>query len=88
MKVILDHLDIVLCFVIPGSMWEPHMTTAMSVDKEQGKLFVVVSFETAQYSEIYQVSIRNQDFHYSKNISKVNILSMPLILPMITRITV
>ncbi|XP_035497818.2 interleukin-17 receptor A [Scophthalmus maximus] len=55
-----------------GSMWEPHMTTAMSVDKEQGKLFVVVSFETAQYSEIYQVSIRNQDFHYSKNISKEN----------------
>ncbi|XP_071350477.1 interleukin-17 receptor A [Trachinotus anak] len=55
-----------------GSMWEPQMTPSISVDEENEMLSIVVSFEAAQYSERYQVSIQNQDLHNSKNISKEN----------------
>ncbi|XP_040895007.1 interleukin-17 receptor A [Toxotes jaculatrix] len=55
-----------------GSLWEPNITTAMSVDKEQEKLYIVLGFEAAQYSERYLVSIQSQAFNYSKNVSKEN----------------
>nr|XP_020478015.1 interleukin-17 receptor A-like [Monopterus albus] len=53
-----------------GSLWDPHMATNLSIDKEHKKLFIVVGFEAAQYSESYQVSIQSNDLYYSKNVSK------------------
>lgn len=47
------------------------MTADVSVDKEHQKLFIVVGFEAAQYSERYLVSIQSHGFHCSKNVSKV-----------------
>lgn len=64
------------------------MIADMSVDKGHKKLIIVVGFEAAQYSERYQVSIQSQALHDSKNVSKVNILNMSLILPVMTRIVV
>uniref|UniRef100_A0A665WIX3 SEFIR domain-containing protein n=1 Tax=Echeneis naucrates TaxID=173247 RepID=A0A665WIX3_ECHNA len=54
-----------------GSLWEPRMTADLSVDKEQKKLLIAVSFEAAQHSERYQVSVLT----YLKNVSKVNTLN-------------
>lgn len=59
-----------VCFVLSGSLWDPHMTVSVSVDKEH-KTSVVVGFEAANYSEKYQVSIQVQGFWDSKNVSKV-----------------
>uniref|UniRef100_A0A3B4Y9Y7 Interleukin-17 receptor A-like n=1 Tax=Seriola lalandi dorsalis TaxID=1841481 RepID=A0A3B4Y9Y7_SERLL len=59
-----------------GSLWEPHMTAAMSVDRQHKKLYIVVSFEAAQYSERYQVSIQSQALHHSRNVSKENTTSL------------
>lgn len=50
------------------------MTANVSVDKEHKELSIVVGFETAQYSELYQVSIQGHRFHHKKNVSKVIIL--------------
>ena len=50
------------------------MTANVSVDKEHNMLSIVVSFQAAQYSERYQVSIQSPGFHYSKNVSKVIIV--------------
>ena len=58
-------------YFISGSLWKPDMTQAMILDKEKKKLFVIVGFEAAEYSERYQVSIQSQTFHYSHNVSKV-----------------
>lgn len=74
------------CFVISGTMWTPHVTTAMSVDREHRRLSIVVSFEAAQYSETYQVSIHSQALHHSMNVSKVILLHMALISPMMTNV--
>ncbi|CAB1446015.1 unnamed protein product [Pleuronectes platessa] len=59
-----------------GSLWKPHMTKAMYMDEEKKKLFVVLGFEAAEYSERYQVSIQSQTFHYSHNVSKGNRTSL------------
>uniref|UniRef100_A0A3B4VLY3 Interleukin-17 receptor A-like n=1 Tax=Seriola dumerili TaxID=41447 RepID=A0A3B4VLY3_SERDU len=59
-----------------GSLWKPHMTAAMSVDRQHKKLYIVVSFEAAQYSERYQVSIQSQALHHSRNVSKENTTSL------------
>uniref|UniRef100_UPI0037E88A1A interleukin-17 receptor A n=1 Tax=Semicossyphus pulcher TaxID=241346 RepID=UPI0037E88A1A len=59
-----------------GSLWDPHMTTDVSVDKKHKKLSIVVSFKAAQYSERYQVSLQSHGFHHSKNISKENRTSL------------
>ncbi|XP_035013470.1 interleukin-17 receptor A isoform X2 [Hippoglossus stenolepis] len=58
------------------SLWKPHMTQAMILDKEKKKFFVVVGFEAAEYSERYQVSIKIQNYHYSHNVSKENRTSL------------
>lgn len=57
--------------VISGSLWVHNMTANLSVDKEHKMLSIVVSFQAAQYSERYQVSIQSAGFHDSKNVSKV-----------------
>lgn len=59
------------CFVISGSLWDPHMSASVSVDMEHKRLFIVVGFETAIYSEKYQVSIQGHGFKRSQNVSKV-----------------
>ena len=64
------------------------MNTTIYEDENHKKIFVVVGFEAAPYSEIYQVSIQSQDFHSFKNVSKVNIPNISFILPMMTGITV
>ncbi|TNN71702.1 Interleukin-17 receptor A [Liparis tanakae] len=56
---------------IPGSLWDPDVTTAVSLDKELGKFSIVVSFKTAQYSERYRVSIQSSGFRCSKDVSKI-----------------
>ncbi|XP_035521705.1 interleukin-17 receptor A isoform X1 [Morone saxatilis] len=61
-----------------GSLWDPHITANVSVDREYRKLSIVVGFEAAQYSEKYQVSIQSQNFYYSKNVSKVIILNFSI----------
>nr|XP_046249295.1 pseudouridine-metabolizing bifunctional protein C1861.05 isoform X2 [Scatophagus argus] len=59
-----------------GSLWDPHMTTNVSVDKEHKMLSILLVFEAAQYSERYQVSIQSHGFHYSKNVTKENRTSL------------
>ncbi|XP_036962122.1 pseudouridine-metabolizing bifunctional protein C1861.05 [Acanthopagrus latus] len=59
-----------------GSLWDHNMTANVSVDKEHNMLSIVVSFQAAQYSERYQVSIQSSGFHYSKNVSKENRTSL------------
>lgn len=58
-------------FLVSGSLWDPHMAAAVSVDKEHKTLSVVVSFEAALSSERYQVFIQSHGFNYSKTVSKV-----------------
>uniref|UniRef100_A0A8C2WND0 SEFIR domain-containing protein n=1 Tax=Cyclopterus lumpus TaxID=8103 RepID=A0A8C2WND0_CYCLU len=55
-----------------GSLWDPNVTTAVSLNKELGKFSIVVSFKTAHYSERYQVSIQSSGFRCSKDVSKEN----------------
>ncbi|XP_039664413.1 interleukin-17 receptor A isoform X2 [Perca fluviatilis] len=55
-----------------GSLWDPHMTTAVSLNKERKRFSIVVGFEAAPYSERYQVSIQSHGFYYSTNVSKEN----------------
>ncbi|KAM7003507.1 interleukin-17 receptor A [Tautogolabrus adspersus] len=55
-----------------GSLWDPHMSSDLSVDKELKKLSLVLGFEAAQYSETYKVSIQSHSFLCSKNILKEN----------------
>ncbi|XP_075945485.1 interleukin-17 receptor A isoform X1 [Anarhichas minor] len=59
-----------------GSLWTPHVTAAVSLNKERRKFSIVVGFEAAQYSERYQVSIQSHGFHCSKNVSKENRASL------------
>lgn len=47
------------------------MTADVSVDMDLKKLALVVRFETAKYSERYQVSVQSHGFHFLKNVSKV-----------------
>ncbi|KAK2842502.1 hypothetical protein Q5P01_012702 [Channa striata] len=55
-----------------GSLWNPHITTDVSVDREHQKMYIVVGFEVALYSERYQVSIQNPTFSHVKDLSKGN----------------
>uniref|UniRef100_A0A671VCB6 SEFIR domain-containing protein n=1 Tax=Sparus aurata TaxID=8175 RepID=A0A671VCB6_SPAAU len=59
-----------------GSLWVHNMTANLSVDKERKMLSIVVSFQAAQYSERYQVSIQSPGLHHSKNVSKENRTSL------------
>ncbi|XP_071374108.1 interleukin-17 receptor A [Centroberyx affinis] len=59
-----------------GSLWEPHMTGAVSVDKRHKIMSITVVFDAAKYSERYQVSIQSHGFLYSKNVSKENRTSL------------
>lgn len=54
------------------------MSAAVSVDEERKTMLFTVGFQTAKYSERYQVSIQSHGFHYSKNVSKVIILNRTL----------
>ncbi|XP_047452894.1 interleukin-17 receptor A isoform X2 [Mugil cephalus] len=58
-----------------GSLWDPNMSAAVLAD-DKSKVSIVVDFETAQYSERYQVSIMNNGVLYSKNVSKENRTSL------------
>ncbi|XP_072290531.1 interleukin-17 receptor A [Eucyclogobius newberryi] len=42
-----------------GSLWEPLMSTNASLDRIQKLLSIVVSFDTSEYSEKYDVSIKS-----------------------------
>lgn len=66
----LEEIHVVLV-VISGSLWDPNITTALSVDREHKRLYVIVVFATAQYSQRYQVSIQSHLFHCSENVFKV-----------------
>ncbi|XP_020515011.2 interleukin-17 receptor A [Labrus bergylta] len=56
-----------------GSLWDPHMRSNLSVDREHKKLSLVLGFEAAQYSEMYKVSvIQSHSLLRSENISKEN----------------
>ncbi|KAM8892241.1 interleukin-17 receptor A [Spinachia spinachia] len=55
-----------------GSLWDPHVTTNVSLCEEGGAFLIVVGFKAAQYSERYQVSIQSRGFHRSKNVSTEN----------------
>uniref|UniRef100_A0A668A5N6 SEFIR domain-containing protein n=1 Tax=Myripristis murdjan TaxID=586833 RepID=A0A668A5N6_9TELE len=59
-----------------GSLWDPHMTGAVSVDKGHKTMSVTVGFDAAKYSERYQVSIQSHGFNYSKSVSKENRTSL------------
>ncbi|XP_037624333.1 interleukin-17 receptor A [Sebastes umbrosus] len=59
-----------------GSLWDPNVIRAVSLHKECKKFSIVVGFETARYSERYQVSIQSHGFHRSKNVSKENRTSL------------
>ncbi|XP_026167263.1 interleukin-17 receptor A isoform X1 [Mastacembelus armatus] len=59
-----------------GSLWDPHMVTAVSVDKKHKQLTIIVGFQATEYSERYQVSIESHGFHDSKNVSKGNRTSL------------
>ncbi|XP_061534027.1 interleukin-17 receptor A isoform X2 [Phycodurus eques] len=54
---------------IPGSLWDPQVTTALSVEKHQ-MLSIVVGFEADNYSNLYHVSIQSDGIYFSKNVSK------------------
>lgn len=45
--------------------------SAFVLTDDKSKVSIVVGFETAQYSERYQVSVMNNGVLYSKNVSKV-----------------
>ncbi|XP_042352599.1 interleukin-17 receptor A isoform X2 [Plectropomus leopardus] len=55
-----------------GSLWDPPLTTTVTLDEGLKKFFLVVGFEAAEYAERYLVSILSHGFHCSKNISKEN----------------
>lgn len=74
------------CFVISGSLWDPSMTTAVSLNKERKTFSIVVGFEASEYSERYRVSIQSHGFYDSRNVSKVIILNLSLILSMMKRL--
>ncbi|XP_061534031.1 interleukin-17 receptor A isoform X5 [Phycodurus eques] len=52
-----------------GSLWDPQVTTALSVEKHQ-MLSIVVGFEADNYSNLYHVSIQSDGIYFSKNVSK------------------
>uniref|UniRef100_A0A7N6AJR1 SEFIR domain-containing protein n=1 Tax=Anabas testudineus TaxID=64144 RepID=A0A7N6AJR1_ANATE len=59
-----------------GSLWDPHISTDVSVDRKHGMLALVVGFETARYSERYQVSLKSHNFYHSEIVSKENKTSL------------
>ncbi|XP_034031359.1 interleukin-17 receptor A [Thalassophryne amazonica] len=54
-----------------GSLWDPNITV-VSVEKVDKIMLIVMSFETATFSETYTVSIQSAGFHCSKNVTKEN----------------
>ncbi|KAM6936984.1 interleukin-17 receptor A [Xenentodon cancila] len=53
-----------------GSLWDPNISAKVSIDKKP-KISIDVMFRTAQYSEMYQVTIQNGIFSCAQNASKI-----------------
>ncbi|XP_077567292.1 interleukin-17 receptor A [Stigmatopora nigra] len=58
-----------------GSLWDPRITTGLSMARNQ-ILSVVVAFEADRHSSIYQVSVQNHRLHLSENVSKEKTTSL------------
>ncbi|XP_056137692.1 interleukin-17 receptor A [Lampris incognitus] len=72
----IEHYRIYKWITIPGSLWDPKMTGAVSVDEGHKMMTITVGFDTSECSERYKVSLQIPGFTNSEVVTKENRTSL------------